>query len=181
MRPTAALALLLAAGCAAQPAVRPGPAAAPASVTAAGTDVIVNLGNEPTTRAEHVDAAAHRVWAALPGAFTELGLAPGAADGASRTLASGQRTIHRRLLGEPASAFFDCGRATTGERAADAYRVTLSVRATVSGEGTGSRVATVVDASARNPEGTSSTPVRCLSTGRLEARLADVLRRRLHP
>lgn len=181
MRARASLFLTaMVAACAAQPAAGPGPATGPTTVTRTGSDVIVHLGAEPAAGARVVPASADAVWAALPAAFAELGLPAGAADARTRSLASGVVVVNRRFAGESAGAFFDCGRTMTGEPAANAYRVTLSVRASLEPDGAEStRVRTAVEAGARSPEGTSAAPVRCLSTGRLEQRLAEALLRAL--
>jgi hypothetical protein len=181
MKAISLLVLFTAAACASEPPIGPRPSGGPSRVDATGADMIVSVNNDPVAAPQTLAGAPDRVWPALQAAYGELGLPVGAADGAAHALASGRVAVNRRFNGEPASAFLDCGRTMSGEPAADAYRVVLTVRSVLAPArgGGATELRTSVDASARNPEGTSASPVRCASTGRLEGRIADRVRLRL--
>lgn len=172
--------LPLLAACGAPSAVPPPRVAGPTTIVATETEVLVSLGAAPAVPPQGVGAPPERVLAALQEVYAELEIPGAALDPGSRTVGTPMRLLSRTLAGERTGDFLDCGRTTSGERAADVYRVRGSVRTTVaSWGGTGSMVRTVVEGSARSNEGWTGGEVRCVSTGRLEARIAALLQRRL--
>ena len=76
----------------------------------------------------------------------------------------------------PLSRYLECGSGLTGPFA-DRYRIEMLVRTTIVPAGTGGvRVESYVEASARNPEGSSNTGVACATTQRLEREIAQRVR-----
>lgn len=120
-------------------------------------------------------APRERVWEALDSAYAALRIPVGTRDPANWTLGNRQFVPGRRIEGRPLSSFVDCGSTALGTGIADTYRVELSVLSVVRPEGTGTRLETSVQGTARQP-GTTNTPVHCSSTGALEAALVEKLR-----
>ncbi|HET6229896.1 MAG TPA: hypothetical protein VFE05_07505 [Longimicrobiaceae bacterium] len=117
-----------------------------------------------------------QLWAALPAVYTQLGIEPNVNDPGTRTVGNLRFTPHRQYNGQPLSKYVNCGISnTTGAPLADTYLVRMSLRTTVEAQGTGSRLNTTMEATARNVEGTSTSNVRCQSTGLLEQRIATVV------
>jgi hypothetical protein len=115
-----------------------------------------------------------RVWSVLPVAYDSLGLTVAAADASTHILGNGGVKIRRQLGGVPLSRYIDCGAAQIGA-SADSYDVYLTVRTQVRPNGTdASSVSTMVEAMAK-PVAFNQDYSSCSSTGRLEARLAEVI------
>lgn len=172
--------LALLAACGAPAAAPPALVAGPTTVIATETEILVSLGAAPAVPPQGVEAPPERVLAALQQVYAELEIPGAASDPASRTVGTPTHLLSRTLAKERTGDLLDCGRTTSGERAADVYRVRGAVRTTVaSWGGTGSSVRTVVEGTARSNEGWTGGEVRCVSTGRLEARIAALLRQRL--
>jgi hypothetical protein len=73
------------------------------------------------------------------------------------------------------SQIITCGTDISGEEKANIYEVTLDVATGVGAAGDGkTNVLTMVTASAR-PMSTSGDPLRCVTTGQLEKRIANAI------
>jgi hypothetical protein len=173
MRRLTLLATLAAAAC--------GPAApsSPAPQVAASAETRIIAGKNQTDQSMLINAdpqvvrttlavPAADVFAALPGAFADLGIPVTQTDSAALVMQNARFVASRRLAGEPMTALFDCGRSGMGDALADTYRLRIGIRTVVVPEGSSSRVETLVGASGQSPDGRSNDPVVCNSTGRLE-------------
>ena len=170
----------LAAACGPPTGVPRQPAASPpTSVTRAGTDVIVNVNQEPAAFSARLPEPPERAWPALYDVYGELGIPVETVDEPGRTLGNLRYSVVRRLAGRPLSAFLDCGRSASGGTISDEYRVQLSVRTTLTPAPGGSEVRTLVQATARSVEGAGAAAVPCASTGVLEQRISVLLAARL--
>lgn len=129
--------------------------------------------------AEDVQAPLQRVWEALPQVYAELGIADAGQDPAARTVGHGRVLVSRRFAGQPVSYWLSCGATAVGSSAADEFRVQMAVRTTLTPAGDATSVRTVIEATARSPQGTSSDVRSCATTGRLEQRIAAMLRQKL--
>jgi hypothetical protein len=177
MRKLLPSALVFAAACG-TPASGPFPGAGgPApSVTASGTTVDVAYSTTRGVVTDVVEATPEAVWEALPKAYADLGIPVRDVSDASRTLGNPRLAISRRLGDTPLSRYLECGSNLTGPFA-DRYRVEMLIRTSVApAEGGGARVESYVEASARNPEGSSNTGVACASTQRLERQIVERIR-----
>ena len=86
------------------------------------------------------------------------------------------RLIASRIAGQPMSRYLECGGGLSG-RHADSWRITLAYAVFVDTTSAGaSRVGVALFATARNPEGVSTSAVACGSTGALEREIADKVR-----
>jgi hypothetical protein len=174
------LAALLAAACA--PAGS-GPATAPAGpepqIIETSTGISFRLRNDDPGAAHHVGARADRVRTLLPEVLRELGVA---APGMDREgLVFGDRSITApRLGGERLTHWVRCGNeGGAGPSAATSYRTQLSLLVTIRPEGERTWVTTQVGGSATPVGGTGAEAVMCVSTGRLEKRVEELLAARL--
>lgn len=182
MRPAAPLLLAALAAAACAPAGRaPGtvPAGPEPQITETSSGISFRLRNDDTGATHHVGARADRVRALLPEVFRDLGVADAGMD--RDGLVFGHRSITApRVGGERAAAWVRCGNQSgAGPSAAAAYRTQLSVLVTIRPDGERTWVTTKVGGSARSVAGTSTEAVMCVSTGRLEKRVQELLAARL--
>lgn len=127
-------------------------------------------------RTTQVPVASAQLWAAFPAAYAALGLPAGQGGEAHGASVVGPFQLTRQLGRVPLSRYLDCGSTLTHPKA-DAYTVTLHITTGLEPAGAGvTNVGTLVQASAR-PRDTAGNPVSCISTGRLERRLAEELQR----
>jgi len=177
MRMTVLFALALVAGCASSgsdPAR--GPTSPPPPVTGAGTTLDVNFTPSRGVVSDAVQATPEAAWEALPKAYADLGIPVKEVSDASRSLGNSRFAVSRRLGETPLSRYLECGSGLTGPFA-DRYRIEMLIRTSIVAVETGGvRVDTYVEASARNPEGSSNTGVACASTQRLEREIAERVR-----
>jgi hypothetical protein len=175
MRPSALFLILCLTGCAARGPIDP--VDAPARVLSTGTtyDVTVASDSEPGTSI--VGAPLEVVWRALPGALAALDIVAEHRDGTQRVMGNSAMTVRRSLAGEPLSRYLECGSTMSGP-IANSYDVRLSLLSDLrAGDGEQTLVRTRLEATARSRDGASASSVPCGTTGRLEARLAELLNR----
>jgi hypothetical protein len=134
---------------------------------------------EDTRGVERVVAApVDRVRAALPEAYAALGITGAGTDPANGVFGSPKVTA-ARLDGERTSVYVRCGNDGAGPSAGMGYRIQLSVLTSLAEEGGRTRVTTRVGGFGSPVGGSGSGAVLCVSNGRLEARLAELLTERL--
>lgn len=150
------------------------------SVIGAGDGFFVTGSGESRVVTHEVAAPVDRVWQVLPDVYRELGITA-SADAGTRTVASPGANYVRRMLGEPASRFFECGRGQFGTEIVSTHTLTLTVQTTVQpGEAPGAaRLETVAQAYARNNDGANATMTQCRSKGFLEGLIALRVREKL--
>ena len=125
-----------------------------------------------------VPLPAARAWLLLPGAYEAVGLPIGQLETERRRLGSGTLRLQGRLGRTRLSDYVDCGTITGGMRAADTHAVTLQAVTVVAPaeDTTRSTVLTTVVATGRPTSVSSGGSINCPTTGRLERRIADLLR-----
>jgi hypothetical protein len=172
LRAAACAAVLLLSGCT-PPAAAPPPEIATSGTAAPrlrqdrqGMDA--SYRNEAAIATEELPATPDSAFAALPRAYLSLGIEVRLVDPATRTVGNLQFHPHAGIHGKRVSEYFDCGTAMSGAPIADVYAVRVSVRTQVTANGAASRAHTVVEASARPMDGTSTGAVPCVSRGGLE-------------
>lgn len=183
MRRIAAAGLLALAACA--PATAGGAAGGagepqPTQVIATGDGMHVLTTAETRMLTHDIGAPVDRVWQVLPEVYRELQL-NGTADAATRTVSSPSLSFTRRILGEPAKRFFECGRGQFGMEIADTHTIHLTAHTTVQPGATadGSRLETTLQAFARSNTGANASMSQCRTTGVLEGLVALRVRERL--
>lgn len=172
---------LLLAGCASSSSGGEPP---PGSVTRSTTVVSTSAGESTiesyrTTDgvAQDLAVAPEKAWEVLPAVYESLGIPVKTTIPPSKTLGNTALEFNRTLGGQRASALLECGQTATGSPVADNYRINMSVlTALASAESGRTRVETRVNATATSRT-TSGAPVNCATTGRLEARIAEQIRR----
>lgn len=147
----------------------------PVSITTgSGQRIEVVMNRDDPSVSGEVAAPADRAWDALVTVYTALDAPVDSYNDAERRI--GASTWQpQRIAGERMSEWVSCGSGMTG-RNADTHRVTLSVTSVVEPEGTGSRITTRIDGTARSMSGASTAPIRCASKGTLESLIVKAVR-----
>lgn len=130
-----------------------------------------------TLRQEHdVDAPADRVYQAALQAFADLDIPTGHTDGTKGIIGSERFERARSLGGAAMSRSFSCGDAATGPKA-DQLRLEIAIAVWVkpsdTRSSTGSTVGIATVASGRDVSGVSGRPQGCTSTGGIETKILD--------
>lgn len=121
-----------------------------------------------------------RAWSALTAAYADLELPVTLRVDDQRRIGSQGQRFRGAIGGTRLGLLFSCGASAGGGDAADGYEVTIDLTSTVAPDpdGAGSVVRSLASAFAR-PVSTSGEPVRCVSTGRLERKVAEAAAKRL--
>jgi len=117
------------------------------------------------------------VWKELPTVLDSLGVKVTMIDPVQHLIGVEQMKIRVRLGTTPLSRYLDCGQTQIGPNA-DSYEVLLTVRSNVTATPAGSQLGTFVDAMAR-PISFRQNYSSCSTTGLLESRIADAVKKRL--
>lgn len=115
-----------------------------------------------------------KAWAAVPTVYGELGIQPGVIDSKQHVYGNAGAKYRTKLGNQRMSKYFDCG-ATAGMSNADSYDMLIRVLTQiVPADGGLSKLRTQAEATA-HANAVSGNPVRCSSTGALEARIAQMV------
>lgn len=176
MRPVAPLSVVLLAAivsCATSPA---GTAASETvRVIGAGGAMTAEIHPGDQPRGGDVSLSIDRAWIAVRAVYDSLHLPVATYDAATHTIESPTVRLRRRLGETPLSRYLECGNAQ-GAPGADTYEVQLAVRTTLrANEAGGTTVLSTVNADAR-PITISGDYARCRTTGKLEARVLELMR-----
>lgn len=178
VRLTSLLAALVGMGCAGGAASPPPDDTRVWIGTQAGTSDL-QIRNDPSGVSASVRFDAEAVWAILPAVYEELGLEPDVWD-ADRRLLGVRRFTGSRMAGENTLPYLRCATQGTGPGAAGQARVVLAVSTRVEAEDDGgAHIRTEVSGSAASVGGTSRGDTGCVSSGRLEARIARMITARI--
>jgi hypothetical protein len=179
--------VLAAAGCAtaAEPATTRGPERVTRKTMVIRT-VEAGGGHKVTAITTHSYAAATEtqiarapdaVFGVLAGVYQDLGITVGTIDAPNGTTGNTQIRARGTLGRVPVSTYLDCGNTGLQGAAANTFPVRLSVLSSVTPEGEGSRLRTVVRGVYTSAE--SSGAVACSSTGELEGAIARAVQARI--
>jgi hypothetical protein len=131
----------------------------------------------PARAPDTLAVSAERVFAALPAVFTTLAVPLTVVDTAARAMGAVRVLVRRPISGQRLSLLLECGTGNYGPNA-ERYSVQLTLVARAKAvDSTHSEVLTMVSGDAA-PNGLN-TSVGCASTGRLEERFAELLRKEL--
>ncbi len=172
MRFLPAVALLATAACASGSSVG---ASRPVSTSIGMTGSSDRLTISPST-GPNVNTLAHAadaVWRVLPAAFDSVSVPATRVDARTKTIGNDGFKVRQRLGRTPLSRFMDCGQTQIGPNA-DSYEVFITLVVQAMPEGTGTKLVTNFEASAR-PIAFSQGYSRCTSRGALEARLLEAV------
>jgi hypothetical protein len=123
-----------------------------------------------------VPATATAVWGVLDGIFDQLGIDVSFVDASAGTIGT-ENFRPRSIEGVRLSRWLDCGMGTV-QANADAHQVTLSVFVQLLPAQNGTTVRTTVDAYSRD-RSQSGGSIHCVSHGRLERRIPELVMERL--
>lgn len=155
-----------------------GSAPLPTQAVGSGNAVQVTINPEVRVVSQPVEAPVARVWEVLPAVYAELGFET-AVDAERRTV-SGAATFAQRVLGQPATRFFDCGRGSFGTPIVTQYALRVILSTTVDrGMENASRLDNRVEVQAFSRSGANAVAAQCRSTGRLEETIAERVRAHL--
>lgn len=130
---------------------------------------ILRVEEASSARAIVVPQGKATTWRAVFEAYSALDIPVARVDSAAGIVENPRIRTSRRLAGNRLSRYFDCGRTAFGREAADEYILFINLTTQVQALAPdSSRVTTSVDATARDPSGTSTEVVRCGSRGALE-------------
>jgi hypothetical protein len=122
-----------------------------------------------------VDLPTDQVWRVLPAVYESLGIPVGQLDASTRVIGNPSLKVRRRLGDVPLTRYYNC-RSTQGGANAETYELHLSVLTRVAQSAAEmTTVSTAVQATGR-PVSFAGDPVRCTSTGALEARIVEALK-----
>jgi len=146
--------------------------------TANGVEVHARSDNDPVSTVAR--APLERVWAALPEVYRELGIPAGVVDAERHAFGTVGVSVGT-IGGQRVGSWVRCGNDGSGPSAANAYRTRLSVVTTLESVGSSTQVSTAVGGTGTPVEGSSASRVNCVSDGRLETRIAQLLAARVQP
>jgi hypothetical protein len=133
--------------------------------------------NGPARAPDTLAVSEARVFAAMPAVFAALPVPLSVVDSSSKVMGALRVSVRRPIGGQRLSLLLECGTGNYGPNA-ERYSVQLTLLAVARAiDSTHSEVQTRVEGNA-SPNGLSTT-VRCSSTGRLEERFAELLRKEL--
>lgn len=124
-----------------------------------------------------VRAIIQEVWSRLPESYSELAIPLDGVNPEAWLLGNVGFRAHGRLGGTPMTDYLQCGRTLTGD-VADRYEVRLAVATQLHEAEGGTVVVSAVSAHAR-PQAVSGNALHCTSTGLLERRIVQRIRRNL--
>jgi hypothetical protein len=123
-------------------------------------------------QAHELNAAPGKVYESVLRAFADLGIPAGRTDNKAGIVGSERFERVTTLAGGPMSRSFDCGEGAAGPYA-DQLRLEIAVVAWVSVEGNHTTLSLASVASGRDISGVFRAPRPCASTGALEMKLLD--------
>lgn len=156
-------------------------AAAPETmrVSGAGGGALTMTSNA-TAGVSIIAAPIARIWRLLPIVYDSVGLKVATLDSARHLIGNGDARLRRRLGSAPLSRFLDCGQTQIGYNA-DSYDVVLTVQTQLQTDPSGATVVRTLVTAMSKPVAFSQEYSNCSSTGKLESRVADVIRAKLAP
>jgi hypothetical protein len=152
------------------------------SLSAQGVRITLPPWTEPvlldSMRQEHpISAAPADVYQAVLKAYTALSIPPGKTSGEAGIIGSEKFERMHNLASAPMSMSFSCGESATGP-SADSYRLTIAIVTWVKPAKDGKTTLAVASiASASSVEGARRTPRECSSTGRIETKIVDQVKK----
>jgi hypothetical protein len=120
-----------------------------------------------------------RVWAALIGAYSELGIVPSITDRPSGVYGNRGFVFPSRFHDRPVEEYFDCGSGLSANSASSGRLVALVESQMSAASDSETTVATRVTGRLRSNAGTSTSAIDCASRGSVEHFLQTEVARRL--
>lgn len=173
MRSPPLLALLLCAGCVSGGGSEP--LSGPPRVLSSGGSYDVRVTSNDEASVQVIRATPAQAWDALPRVFEALDVPITHMQEAQHLMGNRDFTASRRLGGDPLERFLNCGSTISGPITSN-HTVKLSLLVQVlPSDGGQSQLSTRVEGRATSRQGVSGSVLACGSTGRLEAKVAELL------
>jgi hypothetical protein len=123
-----------------------------------------------------VNASTGKTFAAASQVFKTLGFAATVRDSIGGLIGNEEFNRSRTLVGSPMSTWLNCGSGMTGPNA-DSFRITIALMIIIDpAPNNTTRMRIGMVGSGANIVGNSTDPVACATTGRLEERIAQLIR-----
>jgi hypothetical protein len=140
--------------------------------------IVYRVNNDSPGTVSYVKATPEATWKTLVVTFHDLNLPITALDSTRRSISSSVARAPRTIGGKSLHDYLDCGNGISGPRV-DSHDVAYKLVSVVEQAGDSTSIRTSFVGKAETRGGTSSPPVACATTGRLEARLAQLARLKL--
>jgi hypothetical protein len=141
-------------------------------------NILFERGRDERTHAT-IAGKVDRVFDAVAGAYTELGIQPTLVDRAEHRYGNVGFSVPNSFAGGRVEQYFDCGSDITGALAGRGRLVAAVVTTLTVQDSVTTLASTQVTGTLRRADGTSTGPVTCASTGAFEERLRTVVERRM--
>ena len=168
---------LAAAACSSSRSAAPDLGVAQHTFAIAGDAGAMTVVRTASTQTAALNGSVDDAWTALPQVLDSLGVRATFIDPAQHLVGVEQMKVRVNLGKTPLSRYLDCGETQIGPNA-DSYEVLLTVKSRITPAATGSQLSTLVDAVAR-PISFRQNYSSCSTTGLLETRIADGVKKRL--
>jgi len=147
----------------------------PPTTRVVGVKSSIDLRTNPTISRTTVtvQGTPAQVWSMLVAAYDSIGIPVNVSNPPQGLLGNDGFKLRRRLKDVPLTRYLDCG-STQGGPSAESYEVMLAVKTQLLPVNGAITATTMVDASAR-PVAISGNYVKCGSTGKLEARIGELI------
>jgi hypothetical protein len=142
------------------------------------SNITYRLSNDDRGVTHYVNASPEETWKVLLQVYGDLQIPATSIDAADKRIVGAEPRAPHRLGDQPLRAYIDCGSSMSGPRV-DTYDVSFSLASALASAGDSTAVHSRLTASARSREGVSGVPVDCVSTGKLEERVAALVRQKL--
>lgn len=156
-----------------RPATDAGPQI-PASVQGTSTGMEVRLNRDERAVSDMVTVSREDAWNALVRTYSVLELPIDVRGSGDGVLATERFRAPRELLDQPLGAFMDCGQGIDGPRVR-LWQVRARLVTELEEGDDGVLVSTRLSGTARPRDGTSTDPIACSSTGRLEREIVRLV------
>ncbi len=138
-----------------------------------GASVFYRVNRSDGSISANVKATPAEVWKTVVVTYNDLKLPITTIDEQRHRISSTDARAPRKINGKALREYFDCGSGITGPRV-DSYDVAYTiVTAVTAAEGDSTTVSSTMVGSARDPSGSSTAPINCGTTGRLEELIAE--------
>lgn len=148
----------------------------PLSVSQGNSTTITRTVTEDFTSSVTIDAAPEQAWAALKSVYQQFKIPTNTLVDAERRIGTGNVRFRDKVANERASKGLNCGRSGDGREAADSYELTLDIQSVVGPAPNGRATVYTTITGMAKPIFMSGDAVRCMSTGRIEERIATAVR-----
>jgi hypothetical protein len=144
-----------------------------------GANIFYRVNRSDGSVSANIWAPPADVWKTVVVTYNDLGLPVTTIDEQKHKISSTDARAPRKIGGKALRDYFDCGSGITGPRV-DSYDVAYTIVTSVTpAAGDSSTISSTIVGSAKDPSGSSTASVNCGTTGRLEKRIAELVKLKL--